>query len=76
MRPELAASKPAVVLARAVLAVLCVALLFAVPGAYWLVGIPAVLLGASFWRPKIAAYGLAVLVALFVVASLLDPGPS
>lgn len=66
----------AVVLARAALGLLCVVLIFfAFPAGYWLVGFPALLLGASFWRPKIAPYGVAALVALFVLVALLTSGP-
>lgn len=74
--PQLMASEPAVIVARAVLALLCAAFVFVFPGAIWLAVVPAALLGASFWKPAIATYGLAVLVALFVLASILDPGPS
>jgi hypothetical protein len=40
------------------------------------VGIPVALLGASFSRPKVATFGVAFLIALFVLATLLDRGPS
>lgn len=74
--PPMMASKPAVVIARTVLALLSVALFFLSAGAYLVAVIPAVILVASFLRPVIATYGLATLFALFVLASLLDPGPS
>jgi hypothetical protein len=71
--PEEHRTSLAVVLARLALALLCVALIFfTFPAGYFLVGFPAVLLGASFWRPKVAVYGLAALVALFVISLRLN----
>jgi len=73
MKPELAASRPAVVVSRAVLALLCVVPVFvAFPAGFVLAAFPALPLLVSFWRPQVATIGLAALVVLWVLASLLS----